>query len=259
MIFAGKVALWFAVVYLFTYLILFSFTDKLTKKDSRFNILLFRKFWYLLFVIGACYVVTNYSITDKNSLHFLYAFISAVLIDIAVFQTPLVKKIGPAELNEPIEALKDSNQLVLSFGEKMKSLVTYIGDVTIEENIQDDTMYITGLSNVLRNYGEENKIEVSLSRFSSQEEMRGLIDLLSLDNRTEAIGTLVDKKTFYSKDSKIALAPITVLEQEYILQISSKKVITEIDVDICFLLIHVYDLAICERDERGAVENGENV
>lgn len=255
MIFAGKVALWLAVVYLFTYLVLLSFTDKLTKKDSRFNILLFRKCWYLIFVIGACYVVTNYPITEKNSLHFLYAFISAVLIDIAIFQTPLVKKIGPTELNEPVSALKESNELVISSVHKVKSLVSFVQNINIEENISDDTMYITRLTQLLQSYGLSNEINVTLQVFTSQQEMRDLINGLSLENSTEAIGTVVSGNTFYTKDSKTVLAPIRVLEKEYIIQISSNTVITEIDVDAFFLLIHIYDLAVSEKDNGGADEN----
>lgn len=218
--------------------------EKMDKK-----VFLIRKIWYLLYVLGALIYWTsdvNSIFTDwKNYLIVVALFVS---VDAFIFLNLYLRKAGNYEMDRLTQTVSQNDTFIeenLTMAKNMLDFLNTEGIVGYYDTKED---YLLGLGEVLNQYASKEDMTVEMLPFTTDIEKQ---QILNLYPNKGSIGSKLDRgETVYKE--KYALQLINSFEGEnYLLKISGKREITEMDCTLLGILIIMYELVRPQEDNGG--------
>ncbi|MGE7603055.1 type II toxin-antitoxin system SpoIISA family toxin [Peribacillus sp. NPDC097675] len=236
-----RIFVWLVFIALLAYVILsWTYKEKISKKIEAI-----RKTWYVIFILGALIYWSFYPASIfaewKN---FLIVAILFVLIDMFVFLSMYISKIGDNELSYATKAVAESDRLLTDNREKVKNMFYLLKKEGIPEYYQTHEEYLAYLYILLQAYSDKEGMNVKIIPFKTEQDKK--LMLKGYPNLSGNIirATLEREDTYYNDEEKMALQPVNILAFPYILEIRSESFVSEVDCLLIALLIMMFDMVI---------------
>lgn len=236
-----RVFVWAVFIALLVYVVLsWRYKDKISMKIEAI-----RKTWYVIFILGALIYWSFYptSIFDEWK-NFLIVAVLFVLIDMFVFLSMYISKIGDNELSYATKAVAESDKLLSDNREKVKNMFYLLKKEGIPEFYQTNEEYLAYLHIMLQAYAAKEGMNVKIIPFKTEQDKNLMLKAYPTLSGSTIRATLEREDTYYNDEEKMALQPVNVLTFPYILEIRSESFVSEVDCLLIALLIMMFDMVI---------------
>lgn len=161
-------------------------------------------------------------------------------MDALIFLGLYLKKAGNNELDrlpETITEIKDKNEDYRKKVENVHKIL--LGDAIIGYYTSEDD-YFSGLKKLIQLYADTEKLVIEFLYYSSSREKELVkkryenYDFLEMETHVNS------KKTYYGKESELALFPVDFNDKLLIIEIRSVKSIDEVDMWLIDILLNMY-------------------
>lgn len=233
---------------IFTALLAYVFLSWRNKEAVSKKIEVIRKTWYLIFILGALifWTVHPMSIFDSWKNYIIVAVI-IVLIDMFVFLSMYISKVGDHELTAATKAVAENDKVLTDNREKIKNMFSLLKKEGIPEYYQTNQEYLDYLSILLQAYVEKDGMSVHILPFKTDQDKQLALSGLNDLNTSAIRATLEREDTYYNDEEKMALNPVSILTDPYIIKVKSRSFVSEVDCLLIALLIMVFDMVIKQR------------
>ncbi|WEG14957.1 type II toxin-antitoxin system SpoIISA family toxin [Pullulanibacillus sp. KACC 23026] len=237
-----KIGVWMCFAALILYTILYGRNEE--KMDGK--VFLIRKIWYLFYILGALIYWTQYPesiFTEwKNYLIVVIIFFG---VDAFIFLNMYLKRAGDYELDRFTNTVSANENLIQDHLSMTKNMVHTLNNEGIIGYYGTKEAYLLGLRDVLESYAKKEDMTVNLLPFTTLSEKEQA--LLSFANPDSIRAKLDREETVYNTKEMYALHPVYLFDNElYVLKITGKRPISEMDCLLFVVMIHIYDLAVPE-------------
>lgn len=207
-----------------------------------------RKTWYAIFILGALIYWSFYPASIFTEWkNFMIIAIIFILVDMFVFLSMYISKIGDNELSYATKAVADSDKLLTDHREKVKNMFHLLKKEGIPEFYKTNQEYLAYLGILLQAYAMKEGMEVTVLPFKTEQDKNVVMDGFPRLNGTVMRATLEREDTYYNDEEKMAIQPVSILAEPYIIKIKSEKFVSEVDCLLIALLIMVFDMVIKQR------------
>jgi stage II sporulation protein SA len=111
----------------------------------------------------------------------------------------------------------------------------------------DKEAYIAGIEKLLADYAEKVDMKAALCKYTTQEDKDYLLEHYA--DKALIHSRLDRKEVYYDADEKLALIPFSILEDYYVIKLTSDDFVTEFDYLLFTSLISIYDLMLPAEQE----------
>jgi len=240
-----KVAVWIIVACLGFYVISVWLWEK--KVKERMPVI--RKTWYIIYVLGAVVYWTNKPdsiFTDWQN--YLIVAVIFALVDAFVFLGSYLKRVGNNELaTDTRELLEENSDLLNSHMNKLKSFQYLLKNEPIEIYYGNKEAYLAGIEKLLADFAEKVDMKISLCKYTTEEEKDYLLEHYT--DKALIHSRLDRREVYYDAEEKLALIPFSILEDDYVIKLTSDQFVTEFDYLLFTSLISIYDLMLPAEQE----------
>ncbi|WP_078427897.1 type II toxin-antitoxin system SpoIISA family toxin [Alkalihalobacterium alkalinitrilicum] len=205
-----------------------------------------RKTWYLIFVIGVFigWMIDPLSLFNEWKKYLIVAALF-ILIDAFIFLNSYIKRVGNSELvTETRELLEENDGLMKNHQNKLKTFAHLLKNDTINVYDGGKEAYIIGVEELISQFAEQINVFAQVCKYSTENEKEHLLE--HLDEKVNARNKLQRHEIFYSDNEKLALIPLELYEESYVLKLSSTNYLTETDCVLFTSLVSIYDLMSIE-------------
>ena len=239
-----RVFVWVVFIALLAYVILsWKYKDKVSKRIEAI-----RKTWYIIFILGALIYWNFYPMSIFNEWkNFLIMAIVFILIDMFVFLSMYISKIGDNELSYATKAVAESDKLLTDNREKVKNMFHLLKKEGIPEYYQTNKEYLAYLSILLQAYAAKEGMNVKILPFKTEQDKQLVINGHPNLNGSTIRATLEREDTYYNDEEKMALQPVSILMEPFILDVKSESFVSEVDCLLIALLIMMFDMVIKQK------------
>lgn len=240
-----KIAVWMIVACLGFYV----FSVWRWEKEVKERMFAIRKTWYILYVLGAViYWTKEPASIFTDWLNYLIVAIIFALIDAFVFLGSYLKRVGNNELaTDTRDLLEENSDLLNSQMNKLKSFQYLLKNEPIDVYYGDREAYIAGIEKLLADYADKVDMKAALCKYTTQEDKDHLLE--HYPDKALIYSRLDRKEVYYDADEKLALIPFSILEDSYVIKLSSEEFVTEFDYLLFTSLISIYDLMLPAEQE----------
>ncbi|KON88321.1 stage II sporulation protein SA [Sporosarcina globispora] len=240
-----KIAVWMIVACLGFYV----FSVWKWEKRVKERMFAIRKTWYILYVVGAVIYWTKEPVSIFTDwLNYLIVAIIFALVDAFIFLGSYLKRVGNNELaTDTMELLEENNDLLNSQMNKLKSFQYLLKNEPIDIYYGEKEAYIAGIEKLLADYAEKVDMKASLCKYTTQEDKDYLLE--HYPDKALIHSRLGRKEVYYDADEKLALIPFSILEDDYVIKLTSDDFVTEFDYLLFTSLISIYDLMLPAEQE----------
>lgn len=236
-----KFFVWAVFLALLTYVILtWGYKDKIGQKIEAI-----RKTWYSIFILGALIYWSFYPTSIfEDWKNYLIISIVFILIDMFVFLSMYISKIGDNELSYASRAVAESDKLLTDNREKVKNMFYLLKKEGIPEYYQTNMEYLAYLNILLQAYATKEGMNVRIIPFKTEQDKQLMLNDYPNLNGSIIRATLEREDTYYNDQENMALQPVIILTSPSILEIKSENFVSEVDCLLISLLIMMFDMVI---------------
>ncbi|MEH6986448.1 type II toxin-antitoxin system SpoIISA family toxin [Cytobacillus firmus] len=245
-----KVSVWMIVACLGFYVISVWLWEK--KVKERMPVI--RKTWYILYVLGAVvYWSTKPDSIFANWQNYLIVAVIFALVDAFVFLGSYLKRVGNNELaTDTRELLEENSDLLNSQMNKLKSFQYLLKNEPIDIYFGNKEAYLAGIEKLLADFAEKVDMKIALCKYTAKEEKDFLLEHYT--DKALIHSRLDRREVYYDAEEKLALIPFSILEDDYVIKLTSDQFVTEFDYLLFTSLISIYDLMLPAEQEDEANE-----
>ena len=204
-----------------------------------------RKTWYLIFILGALiYWTYDPASVFTEWRNYLITASLFVLIDMFVFLSMYISKVGDNELTAATKAVADNAKLLTDNREKIKNMFSLLKKEGIPEYYHTNSEYLAYLQILLQEYAAKEGMEVQVIAFKTEQDKLAAGTAYPGLNNTAIRATLEREDTYYNDQEKIALHPVNILSEPFVIKIQSHTFVSEVDCLMIALLLMMFDMVI---------------
>ncbi|WP_050615093.1 type II toxin-antitoxin system SpoIISA family toxin [Bacillus testis] len=240
-----KIFVWFC----FAGLLLYTYLYGKNEAKMEEKVFLFRKIWYLLYMLGAVLYWTKYPdsiFTDWKN--YIIVFVIFLSVDAFIFLNMYLRKAGNYELDRFTKTVTANETLIKDNLSMAKNMLHILNKEGINGYYGSREGYLLGLKEVLQSYAQKEDMNIQVWPFTDPTEKE---QALMAYTNSGAIRSKLDRlETVYNTELKYALHPIYLFGDElYVLKIAGSREISEMDCLLFVVMIHIYDFAVPEGQE----------
>ncbi|PDZ39780.1 sporulation protein SpoIISA [Bacillus cereus] len=209
-----------------------------------------RRTWYFLFIIGIVLLLQDTGFDTKNWQRYTFLAGMFIFVDLALFLTPMIKKIGGAEvelINE-VESINEEMQKIVTKMQTRSSqftgVLTKIGEDLIKKEMWiNSEAYREGLSFFLRYYKNDGHTITVIRKEDEERFKQDIGTILGINLNKEQLEQL-EQKNVVHLNNRTALIPYTEGNYHVVVHIiSNKGPLIDIDIDHIVNLIVIHSWA----------------
>jgi len=247
--------------FLFTLLSVYVYASAKSIKLNNY-ISTIRKTWYLVFLLGCSFFLTN----DLGSLvnhwkEYLIVLVVFIVIDSLLFLELHVSKFGGQELKSSKIQIGQTQKQLDDFTKKSRHIPEILTSFDFPVYTRTKVGYIKKLNDLISEYGIRENLLVRLYPYQNPKEKEYLLEILG-KLKEKARRHLEQLVIFFSPKDNIALLPIVILDYQYVVYIETyeeKEKILEIDGEAIMTLIIAYNLTVkTTNNDEGGEEHGNS-
>jgi hypothetical protein len=209
-----------------------------------------RRTWYFLFIVGIVLLLTQTGFTVKEWQRYTLLAAMFIFVDLALFLTPSIKKIGGAEMEQinEVESVNDEMKKVIVQTQNRSLQFTYILDMmqiaSFKTQEWDEIeVYQESLEDFLFSYGETCRQEITVFKKDNDHFFKQEVGTVLGVNLTEVQMNLLNDNIVVHIDKQTVLIPYFEKVFPVVISIQSEKEhVLDIDIDhiINLCLIHTW-------------------
>ncbi len=221
------------------------------------RMLMIRKSWYTIYFIGAAIVLLNNpAAAIDNWQAFMITAIIFALVDIFVFLSMYIKKVGNSELVRQIQNFQESADIVVSNKEKLNAYTRFLNEEGVDLYEGGSGGFLKGFVALTEKWAEAGGMRVKFYPFKDQEDRETLLSIIPQKQlKDKPIVKLSERIPYFFGKNKQVLMPVHLKDQgEYIVHLMSEDVLTETDCLLLSALLSTYDLVFQMKGQQGQAE-----
>ncbi|WP_152657594.1 type II toxin-antitoxin system SpoIISA family toxin [Oceanobacillus sp. CFH 90083] len=235
---------WTLLICFILVIVLISWLFPVYFKNHKQNL---RRTWYSLFIIGTVLLVNENGFDPEQWQWYALLAGMFIFVDLTIFLTPNIKKIGGAEIEEinEVESINEEmKKTIIQTKNKGKQFTAILDriDYSLFKSLEWDVEeYCDSLTDFLSSYGDIcNQDIIAINGEANEEDLWGILGIIGIEASASEKENLKENNVV-QLDNYTALIPFTNLVFPVIVLIKSKRdSILQIDFDHVINLVFIH-------------------